>query len=238
MFFLEVMPDGSVRQVTKQLNVPGVIARMHYSDTTARINDTTYTLTTLEQTIWKQLAMATQPGPDKPAFKTCGLATRTLDNSVDVRNVVLRQTDALQRVLWFHTDVRASKVLQLEGFPEARLLFWDEGQQLQLRVKVITMIHINDEAADEQWAKLGLSSRKMYLSAYKPGSEQLRPYPGFPEALGENLPSQADSEAGRINFAAVECRVLELDCLHLSRAGQTRAHFIFEPEPEAAWLAP
>lgn len=198
------------------------------------------TLADIEHQCWQQLRAAAEFGSGRTAgagFKTLILATCTASGA-DARMVVLRQADADLKYVWFHTDARSEKVLQLEAFPNATLLFWDEGQQVQLRLTIETRLHTDDHVADEHWKQLWVGGRKTYLSERTPGSEQPSPYPGFPAHLGENLPSEEESEAGRTNFAVIECRVLAMEYLHLSRAGQTRAQFQYEPVVKLAWLAP
>jgi hypothetical protein len=197
-------------------------------------------LSDLERDSWHQLVQAPEQESDRgagPNFKTLTVATNTSDGA-DARTVVLRQVDAVRRYVWFHTDARAGKVMQLEAFPNATLLFWDEKRQVQLRLTAETRLHTDDYVADEHWGNLWVGGRKTYLSERVPGSEQPDPYPGFPVELGENLPTEADSEAGRKNFAVIECRVLSMEYLHLSRGGQTRARFQYEPERKLMWLAP
>jgi len=197
-------------------------------------------LTDLEQRSWQQLAsvLADTKDPSTPTgFKTMVVATCTATGA-DARTVVLRKVDTVHKYVWFHTDARAEKVLQLEAFPTATLLFWDDGQQCQLRLTVETRLHTDDYIADEQWQALWVGNRKAYLSEYQPGSERPAPYPGFSEQLGAGLPSKEESEAGRKNFAVIECRVLAMEYLHLSRSGQTRARFQYEPESRMVWLAP
>ena len=203
-------------------------------------NNSLHTLSDLERDSWRQLASAPERESDRgagPHVKTMTVATNTADGA-DARTVVLRQVDSVRRYLWFHTDARAGKVMQLEAFPNATLLFWDEERQVQLRLSAETRLHTDDYVADEQWKNLWVGGRKTYLSERAPGSEQPEPYPGFPAHLGEDLPTEADSEAGRRNFAVIECRVLSLEYLHLSRSGQTRARFQYEPERKLTWLAP
>ncbi len=197
-------------------------------------------LTNLEQDSWQKLASALEHNKNQPidaGFKTMIIASRTATGA-DARTVVLRKVDAARKYVWFHTDVRAAKVMQLEAFPDSTLLFWDDKEQIQLRLLVETHLHTNDYVADEHWQTLGVSSRKNYLSEYKPGSEQPSPYPGFPTHLGADLPSKEESEAGRNNFAVIECRVLAMEYLHLSRDGQIRARFQYEPDSKMVWLAP
>ncbi len=202
---------------------------------TITLNDISYTLADLERDSWRQLVSA--PKQKSAGFKTMTVATNTA-NGADARTVVLRQVDEVRRYIWFHTDARADKVIQLEAFPNATLLFWDDKRQVQLRLTAETRLHMDDYVADEQWKNLWVGSRKIYLSERVPGSELPNPYPGFPAHLGEDLPTEADSEAGRKNFAVIECRVLSMEYLHLGRGGQTRARFQYEPERKLTWLAP
>ena len=193
------------------------------------------TLPDHETNCWQQLALAAENKEDP--FNTMTVATST-SSGADARMVVLRQVDTVRKYVWFHTDARAEKVIQLETFPTATLLFWDDKRQLQLRLTVETRLHTDDYVADEHWQNLWAGGRKTYLSEYAPGSEQPKPYPGFPEQLGEDLPSEEGSEAGRRNFAVIECRVLAMEYLQLSRSGQTRARFQYEPVSRMVWLAP
>ncbi|WP_232326022.1 pyridoxamine 5'-phosphate oxidase family protein [Spirosoma montaniterrae] len=192
-------------------------------------------LNDLERDAWLWLTSA--PKRKRDGFKTMTLATRTLDG-VNARTVVLRKADADAKTLWFHTDVRSDKVGELSRHPKATLLFWDNRRQIQLRLSVTTAPHTDDAIASEHWAGLWVGGRKMYLSEHMPGLPYPEPYPGFPAQFGENLPTEAESEAGRNNFLVVECRVLTMDYLHLSRAGQTRARFRYEPFPGMEWLVP
>lgn len=193
------------------------------------------TLSNLERDSWYQLASATEQ--TQHGFKTMVVASCT-HAGADARTVVLRKVDADRKYVWFHTDARATKVMQFEAFPHSTLLFWDDTQQCQLRLTVETRLHTDDFVADEHWQNLWPGSRKTYLSERTPGSEQPHPYPGFPAYLGEGLPSKEESEAGRKNFAVIECRVLAMDYLHLSRSGQMRARFQYESECKLVWLAP
>jgi general stress protein 26 len=205
------------------------------TEATTTLDGTTYTLTELDQFCWRQLAEA--PEAEKNSFKTMAVATCT-HNGADARMAILRKVDSERKYVWFHTDARSEKVIQLETVPNAGLLFWDAEQQVQLRLTIETRLHTDDFVADDHWETLSPSSRKLYLSEKKPGTELPAPYPGFPEQFANELPSASDSEAGRNNFAVFECRVLTVEYLHLSRQGQTRALFQYEPVVKLSWLAP
>ncbi|WP_420150226.1 pyridoxamine 5'-phosphate oxidase family protein [Spirosoma sp.] len=195
-------------------------------------------LTDLERAIWHQLISTTEHGQGIDAgFKTMTVATCT-NRGADARMVILRAVDGIRKYVWFHTDARSEKVIQLEAFPTTTLLFWDSKQQIQLRLTAETRLHTDDYIADEHWEKLADGSRKLYFSEYVPGSELPTPYPGFPDYLnGKDLTDEAE-KAGRSNFAVIECRVLAMEYLRVSREGQVRARFQYEPESRMAWLAP
>lgn len=202
---------------------------------TARTDNSGLSLANLDRDVWQQLMVA--PAEKHSQFKTFTVATIDLEGLPDTRMVVLRQVDEANKTLWFHTDNRSKKIPQLRARPEVLLLFWDEEQQVQLRCRASITIHTDDVEASNHWAKTWEGTRKMYLSEYEPGSTRPEPYPGFPVALGENLPTREVSEAGRPNFAVVECRITSIDYLHLSRAGQTRARFEYGAN-DFEWLAP
>jgi len=204
---------------------------------TVHIDNRNGSLAYLDRGSWQQLMAA--PAEKEHKFKTFAIVTITTDGWPDARMVVLRQADENTKKLWFHTDVRAQKVVDLRAKPEATLLFWDDTQQVQLRCRVSIVIYTDNAVADGQWVKTWEGSRKMYLSEHKPGSVQAGPYPGSPAHFGETLPTREESEAGRPNFSVIECTVLKMEYLHLSRAGQTRARFEYEgDEVVREWLAP
>ena len=165
-------------------------------------------------------------------FATC------TKRGADARMVVLRKVDSEHKYVWFYTDARTKKVLELEAFPVSTLLFWDENLQMQLRLSVETRLHTDDYIADEHWQQLRPHDLNLYLSELMPGSELPAPYPGFPKRLIDAEPSEDDRTVARQNFAVIECRVLAMEYLRLSRSGQTRACFQYEPESKMTWLAP
>ena len=198
------------------------------------------TLSELETDSWNKLVTAlthrSKPGTGA-GFRFMTFATRN-SRGADARMVVNRRVDADRKYVWFYTDARTEKVLQLEAFPMGTLLFWDETEQLQLRLTVETRLHTNDYIADEHWETVKETERKMYLSTPVPGTKTDAPYPGFPEHLTTEKPSADEQAVARQYFAVIECRVLGMEYLHLSKSGQTRACFQYEPETSMAWLAP
>lgn len=201
-------------------------------------NATIPSLSDLEKTCWQQLDQSIRSDNSAAAsFRNMTVATCT-SRGADARIVVLRDVDVQHKYIWFHTDARTEKVLQLEEFPQAKLLFWDDKEQVQLRLTVETRLHTDDYLADEQWEKVHDGSVRSYLSEPMPGSEQSHPYPGFPDHIKQGAITPDDRSAARLNFAAIECRVLCMEYLKLSKQGQTRALFQYEPVSKTTWLAP
>jgi hypothetical protein len=201
-------------------------------------NVTPPSLSELEKTCWQQLDQSIHTHDSAAsAFRNMTVATCT-SRGADARIVVLRDVDVAHKYVWFHTDARTEKVLQLEEFPQAMLLFWNEQEQTQFRLTVETRLHTDDYLADEQWGKVHDGSVRLYLSEPMPGSVQDGPYPGFPDHIKKGDITADDRATARLNFAAIECRVLCMEYLKLSKQGQTRARFQYEPVSKMVWLAP
>ncbi|MBN8823726.1 MULTISPECIES: pyridoxamine 5'-phosphate oxidase family protein [unclassified Spirosoma] len=196
---------------------------------------TSTNLTDLENACWHQLASGANQ--EKDGFKIMTVATCT-NRGADARIVVLRRVDTSHKYVWFHTDARTEKVLQLEAFPTATLLFWDKQRHIQLRLTVETRLHTDDYIADEHWESATERERKLYFSEHVPGTELSAPYPGYPDDVSDKVLSKEANQSARKNFAVIECRTLAMEYLYLSPEGQLRARFQYEPESKMTWLAP
>ncbi len=155
-------------------------------------------------------------------FHQAVLATTTA-RGPSARYVVLRQVDRERGVLGFHTDRRSEKWAELERDPRATLCFY--GQSVQLRCEGRVVLHVDDAVADLAWKRTGLMSRRCYLAEPAPGSAVAVPTSGLSPHLAKNRPSEAESAAGRANFAVVSLPLQRLEWLHLAFEGHRRAHF-------------
>lgn len=142
----------------------------------------------------------------------------------DARTVVLRQADADEGILHFHTDVRAPKSEAIRACPSVALVFYHPEERVQLRIRAEATIHHQDDAAREAWDRSQVMSRACYLVPDAPSSEL--PNDGIPDPVPypPSL-SEAESEAGFVNFAVVRCIVREIDWLHLHHGEHQRALF-------------
>ncbi len=162
----------------------------------------------------------------KHPFHTPALANQG-DSGPDVRTVVLRATDAKERVLVCHTDLRSPKVQGLRSNAAVAWLFYDQERKTQLRVKGRVDVHHDDEVARMRWSKSTENSRQCYHVAKSPGTVTEDPVMGPP------------LEQGFENFAVVKCRVDSIDWLYLQHEGHMRARFEWQGDRwKSTWLAP
>ena len=173
----------------------------------------------------------------KHGFHTPTLCTVDRDGVPQGRIVVLRGADRTLRRLTFHTDVRASKVEQLEA--QVSWVFYDASSKLQIRARGPTLPRTTARE-DERWQASPPTSRKCYLVEPGPGTPVPAWTTGLPQdLLGASVPTMGRSEAGRRHFRAVDTEVIWLESLYLSRHGHERARFEWRNETwEGTWVVP
>jgi len=165
----------------------------------------------------------------------------------ELRTVVLRWVNQDQHVVGCHTDARSPKVAELDATGWAAWLFYDPGLKLQLRVSGPTVVERDTPRADERWAASTLSSRRCYLAPGgpssvidEPGSD---PPPNLPESVRDRVPTQAEAEPGRANFASIATTITRMEVLSLAHDGHERLSVRWpgddpSAEPRWAWLLP
>lgn len=139
------------------------------------------------------------------------------------RYVVLRQVDRERGVLGFHTDRRSEKWAEMERDPRVSLCFF--GQGMQVRAEGRASLHAEDAVAELAWKRSGLMSRRCYLASPGPGTALAGPGSGLPPGLSKQRPTEAESAAGRTNFAVVQVQLARLEWLNLAFEGHRRARF-------------
>jgi 3-hydroxyisobutyrate dehydrogenase len=178
----------------------------------------------------------------KHAFRTPVLCTVDADDgSPRARTVVLRHADPEGLVLRCHTDRRAGKIEQIGREPMVAWLFYDAKARVQLRIRARARVHLEGEVFEEAWARTALMSRRCYLAPSVPGVSAEGPSANLPEDLLECEPDFERSEEGRVNFAAIETRVIEMDWLYLRHSGHVRAGFVWGEDGKmsrAEWREP
>ena len=155
------------------------------------------------------------------------------------RIMVLRQVDRAAGALRFHTDARSPKVAAMVDAARVSLLFYDPAAKLQLRCSGMGRIGSADASTDAAWAASSPASRRCYLAPAAPSSRADAPTSGLPDMFEGRLPTLAESEAGRSNFATLIVTLDRIDWLYLAYDGHRRALFERTDDHWAAcWLVP
>lgn len=171
----------------------------------------------------------------KSAMHTPALVT----SDIDARTMVLREFDAKNWALRFHTDTRAPKVPPIEQDPRVAVLFYDKGAKIQLRTRGSARILRDAPITDTAWNNGSNFARRCYLGD-QPGVPSDAPTSGLPPEL-EGIEPDADQLApARVNFAVLLVELAEIDWLYLAHTGHVRARFVRDAHGEwqGRWVSP
>ncbi|MFM9978155.1 MAG: pyridoxamine 5'-phosphate oxidase family protein [Sphingomonadaceae bacterium] len=172
----------------------------------------------------------------KSPLHTPCVATVDADGVPQTRIMVLRAADRGEASLRFHTDARSGKCTHAGP---ASVLGYDPEARIQLRLTGTAMLEAVGPAANAAWAAASLSSRRCYLAAPGPGTTVPEPTSGLPANLETRLPSPAESDGGRANFAVVLFTADHIDWLHLAATGHRRAQFVHNGSDwHGRWVIP
>ncbi len=195
-------------------------------------------LDTVRQRIWHRLeAAATEPGHP---LRVLPFGTEQ-GGAPHLRMVVLRDADADERVLAFHTDRRSQKVADIRDRERVAWLAWDPDTKEQIRLQGTASIHLDDAIADEMWAAESPRSLDVYVREAAPGTPLPAPEDGLEETVKTDPVTRDDVSDGRQYFAVVRTVIDEMDWLHLHPEGHYRAQFQFDPDQEGfdgGWVVP
>ncbi len=198
-------------------------------------------LTSLRETIWQELTLATSDS-DEPwflgVFGTLGLS------SPELRTLVLRRVEQRSRSLIWHTDLRSEKFSQLERAEATSVHFWNPIHRVQLVVRGESQTFSSGDIVDQEWESSQLSSRRAYLGEFPPGTESDTMTVNFPAEFETRPPTETESQAGKQNFGVISTVVREMDLLILRQTGNVRAkycwndHDLGKPFWEETWVCP
>ena len=187
---------------------------------------------------WSELVAAVRDR-DHP-YHLPTLATVGVDGGPATRTVVLRQADPAAATILCHTDARSPKVAEIAARPAVAWHFYDPRSRIQLRVRALATVHRaadGDPLAAARWEASTLSARRCYLAPRVPGERSDGPSENLPAGLLDRSPVAGEDVAGRVNFAVVATRAVEIDWLWLRASGHRRARFRLD-EGRAEWLEP
>ena len=160
------------------------------------------------------------------AWRFASLATGVPGN-LGLRYVVLRAVEGDLR-LFFYTDIRTDKVMQISLNAEVAVLFYNPEQRVQLRINGEAKCHHENETSQKHWELVGARSAKAYASVEKPGDAIAQP-----EAAHDWLEPLDDRY-----FAVIEVIPFRLDLLQLAGLEHLRARFKKEEDWQGQWVAP
>lgn len=175
----------------------------------------------------------------RSAFHTPVVGSVRLDGTPDQRVMVLRKADRANAMLRFHTDRRSTKAAQINANNAVSIVGYDPGAKIQLRASGFANVVPIGAIADDAWAATSGSGRRSYLTTLAPGSISEMATSGLPVAFEQAVPTPAESEAGRTNFAIVPVVLDSLEWLHLASTGHRRAVFTRTGDDwTGEWLIP
>jgi hypothetical protein len=160
----------------------------------------------------------------KHPFRFPTLATAGT-NFPQVRTVVLRQLTTNVEFLMY-TDYRSAKVQDLLKIPRVSLLFYHPKKQVQVRVKALATIHVEDELAQEHWKLVSEKRQLEYKSGLSPGTRIENPELGW------------ETQEESAYFSVLKFSPLSIEALQLAKNGHLRIQFELASGWQGNWLVP
>jgi pyridoxamine 5'-phosphate oxidase len=157
-----------------------------------------------------------------------------------IRTVVLRKVEIEKRKIYFHTDIRSSKIEDIKSTGQLSWLAYDQTQRTQIRLCGATVLHHGNEIAKTQWNLTHHHSRRNYLLPEGSGKKHSEDFKTLHDKLSDFSYTLEESEVGFQNFVVVETTVEKLDWYYAHHTGNRRAGFTYENGLllHADWLTP
>ena len=186
--------------------------------------------------IWTSLIRGKKDS--KSEFHQCYVSTHS-DDYPSLRTVVLRHVDKDHLTISFHTDIRSSKIDDIETNSNVTVLLYDHTAKIQLKINGIAEINHKNANTKAIWSNIRDFSKKCYLVKNAPGTESSTPTSGYPEQYEDMLPSPEELELGYENFTHVNINIKAIEWLYLHQNGHRRAKFtISKTNIDKQWIAP
>ena len=173
-----------------------------------------------ELKIWDLLAQGVVNKKSK--FHTPTLSTVN-GNMINSRTIILRKVDNKTKMLFFYSDSRSRKVLNIIQNNNVTVHLYEPRFKLQVQLYGHAKIENNSEKTKNIWSSLNSFSKKNYLSALSPGEKI--------DSL-DNLKYNTDNEEAFYNFSLIYFKVSKLECLQLSDIKNIRVEFVYSESSE------
>ena len=180
-----------------------------------------------ELKIWDLLAQGVVNKKSK--FHTPTLSTVN-GNMINSRTIILRKVDNKTKMLFFYSDSRSRKVLNIIQNNNVTVHLYEPRFKLQVQLYGHAKIENNSEKTKNIWSSLNSFSKKNYLSALSPGEKI--------DSL-DNLKYNTDNEEAFYNFSLIYFKISKLECLQLSNINNIRVEYIYtEGSDKKYYLVP
>jgi pyridoxine/pyridoxamine 5'-phosphate oxidase len=194
-------------------------------------------LSTVEINCWEMLSTAVSDRKHPMRSMVVGSVSGAM---AQIRTVVLRKVEIEKRKIYFHTDIRSSKIEDINLTGQLSWLAYDQSQRTQIRLCGATIIHHSNDIAKLQWNLTQHHSRRNYLLPEGSGKKETEDFKILKDKLSDFSYTLEESEAGFQNFVVVETSVEKLDWYYAHHTGNKRAGFTYENGllKNADWLTP
>ena len=154
----------------------------------------------------------------------------------DSRTVILRGFDEIAPSIWFHTDIRSKKILDLNKNERISALFYDRSRKVQLRISGSAYIDENSHSNGKIWKSMSPESKLCYTGPYAPSEPLINYAPNIIEKSAYEI-NEEEEALGFSRFCRIKINVNNLDWLHLDHKGHKRLKFNFDKKIESSWIA-
>ena len=194
-------------------------------------------LSTVEINCWEMLSTAVSDRKHPMRSIVVGSVSGVM---AQIRTVVLRKVEIEKRKIYFHTDIRSSKIEDIQSTGQLSWLAYDQTQRTQIRLCGATVLHHGNEIAKTQWNLTHHHSRRNYILPEGSGKKHSEDFKIRHDKLSDFSYTLEESEVGFQNFVVVETTVEKLDWYYAHHTGNRRAGFTYENGllKHADWLTP
>lgn len=194
-------------------------------------------LKTVEYNCWQMLSSAVSDRKHPMRSMVVGSVSGSM---AQIRTIVLRKVEIETKKIYFHTDIRSSKIEDIKQTGQLSWLAYDQTQRTQIRLCGATILHHDNDIAKTQWNLTQHHSRRNYLLPEGPGKNESEDFKILKDKLSDFSYTLEESEAGFQNFVVVETSVEKLDWYYAHHTGNRRAGFTYEHGiiKNAEWLTP
>lgn len=159
----------------------------------------------------------------------------------ELRILVLRAADRNTRLLRFHTDIRSTKIGEIDKSGSASVIMYDPEMKLQLRLSGGLSVATKGDDVDDAWIKSTTFARRCYMAENAPGMLSDKATSGLPLWIEGKQPEENQLIEARANFALLWFEVRSLELLYLANVGHRRAKWEWNDVAalwSGRWLVP